>query len=619
MADTSDNNRDDLFGGKVIPTNLAITAMRDSGYKNTAYAIAELIDNSQQADASRIEVVCIQGRERVGMREVTRPKKIAVIDNGCGMDSRTLRKSLQFGNGSRLDDRTGIGRFGMGLPNASISQAGRVDVWSWKNGPDNALHTYLSVEELESGTSEIVPEPKNEALPIEWRSIAENVDTSGTLVLWSELEFNRLTWKKGKTTLDKTGQLAGRIYRKFLEERNLSIRLLCTDQESNTVLDTQVTINDPLYLLPVAALPSPFNEEPMFELFDTDSEQIEYSGRLHEVKIRYSIARKKTIDEANKGNVTRGSTKYGKHAAQNIGVSLLRAGRELMLDVGWCIGYDPRERWWGCEVEFPPELDEIFGVTNNKQHAVHFVKLTSKEWEDLAEEGEGFSDVIARLKGEGDPKGWLLPLSNMINRGLRDLRREIKSHAVNSITSGGERHPTGTDHVATAANNKWKEREKEQPTGEENEKPSETDLQELREQFEEDNNLSSEQAENLVRLIRLQNRKVVFVEAQFPDFYNLFNVQKKHGITEIVFNQKHPAFESIFGTINTVDEDIDALSRDDLIEKLARAVKNTMLIFAAWARLEMEANIDRARTLEGIRFDWGKMASHFVDDEHDQP
>ena len=347
-------------------------------------------------------------------------------------------------------------------------------------------------------------------------------------------------------------------------------------------------------------------------------EQIEYCGRLHKVEIRYSIARKKTIDEANKGNVRRGSTKYGKHAAKNIGVSLLRAGRELMLDIGWCIGYDPRERWWGCEVEFPPELDEIFGVSNNKQHAVHFVKLASRDWEDLAEEGEGFIDVTTRLKEEGDPRGWLLPLSNMIDKDLKRLRAEIKAQASNSNASRGERHRTGTDHVATAANNKWKEREKEQPTGEENVKPSESDLQELREQFEEDNNLSSEQADNLIRLIRLQNRKVVFVEAQFPDFYNLFNVQKKHGITEIVFNQKHPAFESIFGTINTVDEDIDALSRDDLIEKLARAVKNIMLVFAAWARLEMEANIDRARTLEGIRFDWGKMASHFVDDEHEK-
>ena len=168
----------------------------------------------------------------------------------------------------------------------------------------------------------------------------------------------------------------------------------------------------------------------MFELFDTDYEQIEYCGRVHKVEIRYSIARKKTIDEANKGNVTRGSTKYGKHAAQNIGVSLLRAGRELMLDIGWCIGYDPRERWWGCEVEFPPELDEIFGVSNNKQHAVHFVKLASRDWEDLAEEGEGFIDVTTRLKEEGDPRGWLLPLSNMIDKDLKRLRGGDKSPKV---------------------------------------------------------------------------------------------------------------------------------------------------------------------------------------------
>ena len=35
--------------GEIIPPELAVKAMRDSGYKNTAYALAELIDNSVQA------------------------------------------------------------------------------------------------------------------------------------------------------------------------------------------------------------------------------------------------------------------------------------------------------------------------------------------------------------------------------------------------------------------------------------------------------------------------------------------------------------------------------------------------------------------------------------------
>ena len=78
-----------------------------------------------------IEVLCLERRAVVNERERSRLHEIAVLDNGSGMDATTLRMALQFGNGTRLDDRSGIGRFGMGLPNASISQAARVDIWTW--------------------------------------------------------------------------------------------------------------------------------------------------------------------------------------------------------------------------------------------------------------------------------------------------------------------------------------------------------------------------------------------------------------------------------------------------------------------------------------------------------
>src|SRR5690606_20742498 len=116
-------------------------------------------DNAQQANATAIEVLCLEEREQLRHRERSRVSRIAVLDNGDGMSARTLRMALQFGNGTRLNDRTGIGRFGMGLPNASISQACRVDVWSWQNGPDNALHAYLDVREIESGAMTLVPDP----------------------------------------------------------------------------------------------------------------------------------------------------------------------------------------------------------------------------------------------------------------------------------------------------------------------------------------------------------------------------------------------------------------------------------------------------------------------------
>ena len=42
----------------IVPAHLAVQAMRDNGYKNAAYALAELMDNSIQADATQVELLC---------------------------------------------------------------------------------------------------------------------------------------------------------------------------------------------------------------------------------------------------------------------------------------------------------------------------------------------------------------------------------------------------------------------------------------------------------------------------------------------------------------------------------------------------------------------------------
>ncbi|KDA00716.1 ATP-binding protein [Hyphomonas oceanitis] len=617
MPDTKPATQADLFDGRVIPSNLAVTAMRDSGYKNTAYAIAELIDNAQQAGADKIEVLCLQKKETIRERAVSRLTRIAVLDNGAGMDTNTLRKALQFGNGSRLQDRTGIGRFGMGLPNASISQASRVEVWTWQNGPDNAIYTFLSVPEMESGTMDMVPVPVHKPLPKEWRTLSQSIGNSGTIVVWSDLDFNRLTWKKGKSTLENTGRLAGRIYRKFLAAKTITIRLFCADEDEGILLNKNADLDDPMYLTPSSIAPKPFDSEPMFEFLWEDTEEIEYGGSSYEVSVRYSVAGSRTIELAEGKN--RGDMPYGRHAAGNVGVSVLRAGRELMLDTGWCIGYDTRERWWGCEVEFPPHLDEVFGVTNNKQHAVHFAELASIDWQQLAEEGEAFQDVVDRLKEEGDPRGWLLTLSNSLRRNLSQIRDQIKEQGAKTRSSRKSRHGGVTDTATEIANSGWKDREEEVRTEDTNDVPNDSDLTELENDLQTENNYSAEDAAELVKLIKDRNLKVIFVEARFQDPYSLFDVQRKAGgITEVIFNQRHPAFDSIFGTINTVDEDMDNLSSTDLLERLTKAINASKIIFAAWARYEREANVERAKALEKVRFDWGKLSAHFLEPDSDE-
>lgn len=111
-TDTENHQEDASF----IPPDLAIQAMRDNGYKNTAYALAELIDNSVQANAKAIEIICIEEVQQIRERQRKRLSSIAVLDDGDGMNGLVLRKALQFGNGTRLNDRSGIGRFGRGSP-----------------------------------------------------------------------------------------------------------------------------------------------------------------------------------------------------------------------------------------------------------------------------------------------------------------------------------------------------------------------------------------------------------------------------------------------------------------------------------------------------------------------
>ncbi|MEE4210128.1 MAG: ATP-binding protein, partial [Parvularcula sp.] len=394
----------------VIPQELAIRAMRDSGYRNTAYAVAELVDNSVEAEARRVDIVCVERQITLESRATWRITELAVCDDGSGMDAVMLRQALQFGNGTRLTSRSGIGRFGMGLPNSSISQAGRVDVWTWRNGPSNAMQSYLDVEEISRRALREVPKPTSSEVPNEWRSYMRELGQSGTLVVWSQLDPSRLTSKKASKALENIEREIGRVHRKFIADGNLEIRLVRV-RDGAIAEERLAHVNDPLYLTPAPHLPDPFDKTPMFEkALEDEPIEITVNGVAHTVWTRYSVARPETNDHVGTAK-DRGKTVYGKDAERNAGVSVIRAGRELMLDRSWTNRHDTRERWWGCEVEFPPALDEIFGVTNTKQDATFFRTLAEMEWEDLAEDGETLDQTKERLEAEGDPRGVLLHLS----------------------------------------------------------------------------------------------------------------------------------------------------------------------------------------------------------------
>ena len=592
-----------------VPAHLAIVAMRDNGYKNTAYAVAELMDNSIQAEATYVQLLCAEKEEELATRKTKRLNQIALLDNGKGMDAKVLKMALQFGNGTRLakDQRKGIGRFGMGLPASSISQCKHVDVWTWQNGIETALHTYLDIDDIKNGLNDTIPEPTSKPLPEIWRRTGIEFGPTGTLVVWSKLD--RLMWSKANTLIENSESLIGAMYRKFLDEGTLKIRLaafLIDDLETFTI-DKLTLPNDPCYLMAKTTCPAPFNEKPMFNPFGDEFYErkylINFQGETHEVSVRFSIAK----DEA-RANDNAGSTPFGKHASKNIGVSIVRAGRELDLDQSLVIKYDPRERWWGVEIEFPPALDELMGVTNNKQSARNFADVMDLDIESLSNSGKTLDLLIAEMQEEGDPRAPLIEMTNDIKNQVVTMRKLIKEQRRGSGGTGTRRHTNiNPEKTATELTNQRKQDGFVGTSDIDDEKPTEEKEQEIIDELVA-SGIDQETAEHLAANTTINHLKYLFAKTPLEgDAF--FTVRPRGGAINILLNTRHPAYDHL---VEVLDEETTNGDVKVLTERLEKASEGLKLLLMAWARYEDELSAQRKDQAQDARNDWGRVAKSFL-------
>ena len=366
----------------LFPGSFTIRAIRDSRYHNTAYAIAELIDNSIEADSEQVELLCMENAEVVNSRTRQRISEIAVLDNGSGMDPRVLLDALKFGGGTRHDSIRGIGKYGMGLPTSSMSQCKKVDVWTWQDGPDSVWHSSLDADAIESG-NHVVPIPDQDTpIPERWKiagseSVYEH--RSGTLVVWSRLD--KVQWKTGRAIIDNTSREVGRIHRHFLDADITRIRTASffANRPGEAKFEANVVANDPLYLMSPTSVPEePWDSIPMFEKWaDTRYYPVVVGGREETIAVEYSIVRPEAL-RTELVTQNPGGTPRGRHARHNIGVSVVREDRKIVLEDAFLreggSAENPQNRWWGCEVSFRRSCDELFGVDHNKQMVANFTQ-----------------------------------------------------------------------------------------------------------------------------------------------------------------------------------------------------------------------------------------------------
>ncbi len=601
---------------KIFPPYLAIDSMRDSGYKDAAHAVAELIDNSIQAGEKSeypisVEVICVEKENFVNNRQSSKIEEIAVYDNASGMTPDVLSMALAFGQGTRRGLGRGMGKFGMGLPNASISQCDRVDVWSWRNG--EIYRTYLDIDEIQKQQYDTVPGLiKEKHLPSEWvEKIKSEINDSGTLIVWSRLD--RLKWKRHKAFFSNTEFIVGRMYRYFIAGGKCKIRMAAYGLSNNELLSKYVRPNDPLYLMENTQAPAVifaeekynFDKEAAFDLvFDSDESEdkgikVAWKGKSHKIGIKVSQARQDFRRTLAQQGRKAGDTELGKHCAKNQGVSVVRAGRELEINRAFEIAYDPVERWWGIEVSFEPELDEIFGVTNNKQSATAFRNLKLAELAE--EEGQKPGEMRATLESDDDPRFIIIHISEIINSKLGLIRKNLEKQTKGVLVQKAAEK--GTDKAQTAAT-KSTQKDGEKGTSDildETLSPEEK-IKEIDSELEKDGVSVDEEGKKTIHQAWLGDSKYIFNTAEIRGSRIIFDVSQPAGKIKVTFNSKHPAYEHFIKHL----EIEDGLSFDAL-----------KLLFAAWARMEdrIGASSQKEREyIEDMRILWGQIAKEMLDE-----
>ena len=449
------------MSNRFLSAETVIESLRDNGYNNTAYALAELIDNSLQATANRVEVGFIE--EQLNARKNYTVSEISLWDNGVGMDIETLRVAMQFGGGTHRKDTGGMGKFGMGLPNSSISQCKRVDVWSWQAGGE-PHHTYLDVDEMKSGALEEVPMPTEKAIPAKYeKAFFTKKPESGTLIIWSKLD--RLSWKTGKSIYRHCEHLVGRMYRNFISDDNIKIESITYRKSAEDRLDVYdketFKANDPMYLkknTSLPELPGSYKNEAFFEKMDEEVISVEYidengEPKRDDVTVTTSMVKKNISNRILKDTVGKlGGTTWGKHCSKNVGVSIVRANRELVLRDSFLTSAlrESKGRFIGIEVSFPPTLDAVFGVTNNKQDAIRLIPYEMKTIFTQA----GFDseqEYLRDLEENSDSLLQVLKVVAVIKKHVSALTKELDSINVEGKAVKGEEPKTVSEGAASKA------------------------------------------------------------------------------------------------------------------------------------------------------------------------
>lgn len=486
-------------------TQAFVRGIRDLGYRSTATALDEQIDNADQADAKHVQVC---------WEETAKPTWIAVADDGHGMEPAMIRLAVVWGGTHREDDRGGFGRYGYGLPSSSVSIGRRFTVYSWTEAsPCHAVT--IDLDDMESGVYSkghqiVIPEPVAAEVPEKvvaqlkkGHGASAYNPNHGTVVLIEKVD--RLTWKTSTALKRNLLEHFGLVYRNFLRALDIFVQ------------GDRVVAVDPLFLMEDARFYDLDEDRAVALPSKTVKVKTEKHGEV-EMKVRFSYMPPR-FGQVDKDKERGKNNERFPILADNLGIKVLRNHRQI--DVvptkRGVVTFNNDDRYVGVEIDFPAALDEEFSITTSKQQVV----ISDRVWDILKNEGVIHAIQDMRRRYDEDKKR-LRPADTSDSSG-----QKMSEKAMGET----DKFSTQTPSEKEAQKQRGEEnlRKKAQKKAEETGKPVEQVTEELREETDSHPYLVAEEdlrGAPFFRVEQIGGQRTVFVNRLHPFYLKLYKGER---------------------------------------------------------------------------------------------
>jgi hypothetical protein len=573
-----------LKEGASVPLFFAqtlISSLRDVGYNTTTSAICEHVDNAIQAGASEVRVYFRQ-TGKTGEATID----AAVYDDGRGMSPNVLKVATSFGGSMNFNNRSGIGRFGMGMKTAALSMSPVMELYSWQER-DAYFNMTLDVEaigkertnavelpdptlmnELPDEISDLFTKPmsfpnsaaEQELLVVRGQDIGEQLGQSGTIVYMPDCD--RLTYAKSRTLVEHAVKEMSRVYRRPISE---GLKLYVNNR--------LVEAFDPTYSM-ASARHARLIDLPVKTSRLLFAKSVEIPLQEHGEETAPIVIRLYRLPIEEWSTLPRKTQKNDLQIFNGLTVSMLRNDREVF--AGPMTELTTRHsvtNWYRIQIDFPGELDEAFGVAANKQG----VRL------------KGYvKDAIKKAIGED----------------ITTLNDEIKRFqgAQKSARTGGQ--PSAAEARATESD---QHQAKPLELTAEEEAQLESNLLTLAIALRRDGE-TDEQA-----LTRVKASKYL-IEFKHDEYWPFYHVEHRYGRVILTINSAHPFFEELYeplrklGASSNEDEDdaVNDAPRGE-VQGGALVALELMLLSLGRAQAHIGSSNDEAkRTMETLRREWSE-------------